>query len=132
MSLKSDSVLPRSWIDRLRPYLWAVLATGIAVWTRAGLTPLIGPALPFITLFPAVFVSAYLGGFGPALLTTVLGILTALYWFIEPVHSLPMQVLANDALVTPLAPTIEKPVCTFCPQMNSPASAQVQHGDLCH
>ena len=71
--------------------MWAVLATGIAVWIRASLTPLIGPALPFITLFPAVFVSAYLGGFGPALLTTVLGILTALYWFIEPVHSLSLK-----------------------------------------
>jgi two-component system, cell cycle sensor histidine kinase and response regulator CckA len=74
-------------MQRLRPYLWAALATGIAVLLRAALTPYIGPALPFITLFPAVFVSAYIGGFGPAILTTILGILAALYWFIEPVYS---------------------------------------------
>jgi two-component system cell cycle sensor histidine kinase/response regulator CckA len=50
--------------------------------------PVFGTALPFITLFPAVFASAYLGGMGPALLATFLSVLAALYLFIEPLHSL--------------------------------------------
>jgi hypothetical protein len=73
-------------MQRLRPYLWAGLATAVAVLCRSALTPLLGSALPFITLFPAVFVSAYVGGFGPAAMTTALGILASLYWFIHPYH----------------------------------------------
>jgi two-component system, cell cycle sensor histidine kinase and response regulator CckA len=75
-------------MQRLMPYLWAALATAVAVLCRVALTAYLGPALPFITLFPAVFVSAYVGGFGPTALTTALGILAALYWFIEPSQAL--------------------------------------------
>ena len=52
-------------MERLRPYLWALIATAVAVLLRSALSPIVGVRLPFITLFPAVFVSAYLGGFGP-------------------------------------------------------------------
>ena len=75
------------WFKRLRPYLWAAIATAVAVALRAALTPVIGSALPFITLFPAIFVTAYIGGFGPTLLVGACGILASLYWFIEPVGS---------------------------------------------
>jgi two-component system, cell cycle sensor histidine kinase and response regulator CckA len=74
--------------DRLLPYVWAVLAVAGAVGFREALNPSIGSALPFITLFPAVFVAAYLGGLGPALFATVLSTLAALYLFVEPRFSL--------------------------------------------
>jgi PAS domain S-box-containing protein len=78
---------PASLEERLRPYAWAVLAVAAGVALRAIVTPLVGPALPFITLFPAVFVAAYVGGLGPTIVATFLGALTALYLFIEPQFS---------------------------------------------
>jgi two-component system, cell cycle sensor histidine kinase and response regulator CckA len=83
---KTDPALTRPWA-RLQPYFWAVLVTAAAILIRAALTPVIGEALPFITLFPALFVTAYFGGFWPTLLATVAGALIALYWFIDPVYS---------------------------------------------
>jgi two-component system, cell cycle sensor histidine kinase and response regulator CckA len=71
-------------MERLRPYLWALIVTALAILLRAALSPILGARLPFITLFPAVFVSAYLGGFGPALLTTLTGIAIAVSWFHAP------------------------------------------------
>jgi two-component system cell cycle sensor histidine kinase/response regulator CckA len=76
-----------SWRDRLPPYVLAVAAVALAVALRSALNPLIGTALPFITLFPAVFLVAYVGGLGPTLLATLLGTPAALYLFIEPQHS---------------------------------------------
>jgi two-component system cell cycle sensor histidine kinase/response regulator CckA len=51
------------------------------------LTPVLVNRLPFITLFPAIFVVAYLGGFGPTLFALLLGTPAALYFFIEPQYS---------------------------------------------
>ena len=66
-------------MERLRPYLWAVITTAVAILLRSALSPIVGVRLPFITLFPAVFVSAYLGGLGPAILTTVVGIAAGVF-----------------------------------------------------
>jgi PAS domain S-box-containing protein len=55
------------------------------------LSPTIGVALPFITLFPAIFIVAYFAGFGPTLLATLVGTLGALYLFIEPLRSLALN-----------------------------------------
>lgn len=70
--------------ERLRPYAWAVLAVMAGVVLRQTMTPVVGSALPFITVFPAVFVAAYFGGLGPGLLATLLSVVAALYLFIEP------------------------------------------------
>jgi two-component system cell cycle sensor histidine kinase/response regulator CckA len=74
-------------MERLRPYLWAAIATAVAVLLRSALSPIVGVRLPFITLFPAVFASAYLGGFGPAILTTVVGIVVSVFWFSAPTYA---------------------------------------------
>jgi len=55
------------------------------VLLRSLFTPELKTGLPFITLFPAVFLAAYLGGLGPGILATLLGVVTALHFFIEPV-----------------------------------------------
>ena len=39
--------------------------TAVAVLTRLGLEPLWGPKLPLLTFYPAMMVSAWLGGLGP-------------------------------------------------------------------
>jgi PAS domain S-box-containing protein len=58
---------------RIFVYLLAVAATGAAVYGRLLLTPLFGDRLPFITLFGAVALAVWAGGFGPALVAAVLG-----------------------------------------------------------
>jgi two-component system cell cycle sensor histidine kinase/response regulator CckA len=70
--------------QRLLPYLWAVAAVSIGVVLRMLLAPVLGTSLPFITLFPAVFVAGFLGGLGPTLVATLLGIVLAVLLFIEP------------------------------------------------
>ena len=55
--------LPTSPTDRLaralQPYLVAVAVVSVGVAARIVLMPSLGDALPFITLFPVVFVVAY-------------------------------------------------------------------------
>jgi PAS domain S-box-containing protein len=80
--------LAKHWQQRLLPYLWAVAAVGLGVASRVALRPLLGAELPFITLFPAIFVAAYLGGLGPTLVATFLGSFGALFLIIEPSLSL--------------------------------------------
>src|SRR3569832_2242468 len=84
----NSSIVTRTQrMERLRPYLWAITATAVAVLLRFALSPVVGVRLPFITLFPAVFVSAYLGGFGPTILTTAIGIVVGVFWFSEPTYA---------------------------------------------
>jgi len=60
-------------------YVIAVLAASVSVATRQFLTPELGLELPYITLFPAIMLSGWLGGFGPGLLCTILSVLAAAY-----------------------------------------------------
>jgi K+-sensing histidine kinase KdpD len=59
------------------------------VAARALLTPVLGYELPFITLFPAVFVAAWLGGLGPAVVAATAGAGAALYLFFPDALSFP-------------------------------------------
>jgi len=65
-------------------YAIAALAVSAAVGLRLALDPLLGTQAPYVTFFLAVLVSARLGGRGPGLAATVLGVLSALYFFLEP------------------------------------------------
>ena len=44
--------------------------------------------LPYITLFPAIMLSAWLGGFGPGLATTLASAFSAAYFWLEPRRSM--------------------------------------------
>ena len=76
---------------RLSPYLLAIIAVAVMAAVRVLLAPVLGDELPFITLFPAVFLAAWSGGFGPALLATVASVLLALFLFFPPSFSLAIQ-----------------------------------------
>ena len=65
----------------------AIAAGAVAVALRLSLDPIWGIQLPFITLFPAIMLSAWLGGLGPGLLTTAITGLAAEYYWIEPARS---------------------------------------------
>jgi len=68
-------------------YAAALLATAVVLLVRWALQPLLGDYAPYVMLFPAVVFSAWYCGVGPSVLTAVLAILGAQYWFIPPIHS---------------------------------------------
>ncbi len=79
-------------MKNLSRYIYAVLAVPVAVLLRFALLPWAGPGTPFITLFPATVIVALLGGMGPAVLTGILGVLAADYFFIPPLYSVDFSV----------------------------------------
>jgi signal transduction histidine kinase len=69
-------------------YAVAVLATVVALLVRWALNPLLGSSVPYITLFPAVAFCAWYCGVGPSIVSVVLALIGAGYWFLSPIHSL--------------------------------------------
>ncbi|MGQ0701999.1 MAG: PAS domain S-box protein [Gemmatimonadales bacterium] len=61
-----------------------MLVTAIAVAVRFLLDPVLADGLPFLTLFPAIAVASWYGGYGPALLASGTGYLAVRYLFIPP------------------------------------------------
>jgi len=74
----------------------ALVSAALAVLLREALTPLWGDQLPFLTLFPAVFLSAWYGSLGPGLVTTILCTLAAAYLWLAPFYSLTAHALADQ------------------------------------
>src|SRR5260370_7627984 len=69
-------------------YAVALFATVVALVVRLGLNPFLGDYVPYITLLPAVAFCAWYCGVGPSILSVVLALIGAQYWFIPPAHSL--------------------------------------------
>jgi PAS domain S-box-containing protein len=65
-------------------YLLAIVASAVAVLLRWLLDPVLVEQLPLVTLFGAVAVAVWFGGYGPALLAVVVGYVACDYLFIEP------------------------------------------------
>lgn len=70
-------------------YAIALFALLVAVLLRWQLIPWLGSQLPFVTLFGAVAVAAWAGGYRPATLVTLLGYAASSYLFIEPLYQWP-------------------------------------------
>jgi len=66
----------------------ALLATAAALLVRLVLNRFLGDYVPYITLFPAVAFCAWYCGFGPSILSGILGLVGLRYWFMPPAHSL--------------------------------------------
>ena len=74
----------------LRPvarYLAAIGVAGAAILMRVALDPIWGTQLPFITFFPAIMLSAWLGGLWPGITTTLLCGAAAAYFWVAPARS---------------------------------------------
>ncbi|MBM4068600.1 MAG: DUF4118 domain-containing protein [Planctomycetes bacterium] len=69
---------------RLLEYGVAALAVSVAVLVRWLIDPWIGDYLPLATLFGAVAVAVWVGGYRPAILVVIVGFLASKYLFIEP------------------------------------------------
>jgi len=68
-------------------YLIAVSAAVVAWLARLILDPAWDSRLPYITFFPAIMLSGWLGGFGPGLTTTLLSAIVASYFWVQPTDS---------------------------------------------
>jgi len=64
-------------------YIISVLSIVLVTEIRLALRPVLLTQHPYAILYIAVAVSAYLGGVGPGVLSTVLGCLAALYFFVS-------------------------------------------------
>ncbi len=76
---------------------YAIAAAGAAltVLLRMGLEPLWGDKLRLLTFYPAIMVSAWLGGFWPGIVTTLLCAAAAAYLWMPPRFSLAVVDMPN-------------------------------------
>jgi signal transduction histidine kinase/ActR/RegA family two-component response regulator len=70
-------------------YGLAIVSVLLAMWARMALTPWLADHSPFSTFFVAVMVTATYGGFGPAMLATLLGAAASLFYFKPPEAEIP-------------------------------------------
>jgi PAS domain S-box-containing protein len=79
----------------LTPYGVAFVALAAALLLRWLLDPVMGDSLPLVTLFGAVALVVWIGGYRPAALVAILGYLATAYLFIEPRGELGLTIYAN-------------------------------------
>jgi len=69
---------------RKSTYVVALLSVGLALGLRELAEPWMGNKAPFLQFYPAIFVSAWFGGFGPGLVATLLSAALAAYFYLPP------------------------------------------------
>jgi signal transduction histidine kinase/CheY-like chemotaxis protein len=72
-------------------YANAIVITAVAVALRWWLIPLVGPDAPYATIMGAVALAVWMGGWGPAVLTAVLGLLGTGLVIARPLNTLPVD-----------------------------------------
>lgn len=83
----------------------ALLAVAVALLMRGTLNPVLGRAVLYVFLLPAVAFTGWYCGVGPAVLSVFAAVLGAKYWFIPPVHSFNLSTTTDsvDLLIFLLA-----------------------------
>jgi PAS domain S-box-containing protein len=69
----------------------ALVSIALATWVRVLLDPVLGDQFPYATLFLAVLLTAWYGGFRPAMVAILLGALSSIYFLIPPRGSFSVQ-----------------------------------------
>lgn len=80
---------------RIYQLLFTISLVLLALWVRMVIAP-VSAGLQYLTFFPAVALSAIVGGFGAGLLATVIGLLFATFIFTPPYYSISIEVLRNS------------------------------------
>jgi two-component sensor histidine kinase len=65
-------------------YATSLMGFVIALGVRFALNDVLPSGFPYLTFFPAVLLTAFFCGTGPGIVTAVLSVLSAWYWFIPP------------------------------------------------
>src|SRR5262245_15113399 len=68
-------------------YAIAVGLAVVGIVLRLWLDTVWAQRLPYITLFPTIMISAWLGGFWPGVVTMLLSAVAAAYFWVDPAHS---------------------------------------------
>jgi len=76
-------------------YNMALLAPAITLLVRWPLGAVLGDRVLYMAFFPAILIAAYLGGFGPGLLATVVSAFAATYFLVEPLYTLEITSIRN-------------------------------------
>jgi PAS domain S-box-containing protein len=76
-------------------YLTAIGATAVAVLARWLFDPWIGNNVPFATLYGAVALAVWYGGYRPGIAATIVGYLASKILFIEPRYSVSIETTGN-------------------------------------
>lgn len=76
-------------------YLAAATLVGLAIMVRLAIAPSNEGSIPFLTFFPAATLAAVLGGMGPGMFATVLGMIVASYMFLPPYNSFSFEFQAE-------------------------------------
>jgi PAS domain S-box-containing protein len=77
-------------------YSFALLCAALGLFLRFTLNSTLGSSVPYITFFPAIMLSAWAGGLGPGLVTTLLGAMAARYSLLAPLYSFAAPNLADS------------------------------------
>jgi two-component sensor histidine kinase len=78
----------RRWrANRAIGYSIAVLALLISIGLRFAIEPHVTAGLPFITFFPAIILTTFLGGLGPGIATAFIAGVVSWYFFLPPEFS---------------------------------------------
>ena len=104
-------------MKRWKAYAFAVSVVLVATIFRLLFLQSLGNENPFIGFYPAVAVAAFMGGFGPGVLATLLSLVVAHYFWLDPdlkhwldpVEILAMSIfLAGGVVVSYMALVVEK------------------------
>jgi PAS domain S-box-containing protein len=88
----ATTIAPVSGIRRtVNRYAVGVLAAVVALLLRRLLAPLVGTQLVYMVLWPAVVFSSWYCGMGPAIVTVIIGVVSAWFWFLPHLHTVTFQ-----------------------------------------
>ena len=82
-------------VRRALTYLFGIAAMACAVLVRVLLDPILGDALPLVTIYGALAITVVLWGVGPAVLGAVTGYIACSYLFVQPRGSLEFHTTAE-------------------------------------
>lgn len=80
-------------------YLVSLLVEAVAIWTRFVIDAALPPGFPYLTFFPAVILTGFIFGMGPAVLNAAISGIVALYWFIPPAQTFEITWQSATALL---------------------------------
>src|SRR5215813_10198656 len=92
MTSEKTPKTPKSLITR---YSCALLITAAALGIRLLMDPLLDSRIPYATFYIAVAISAVLGGWGPGVVSALLGGFAALYFILPPRYH-PFSITGED------------------------------------
>jgi PAS domain S-box-containing protein len=85
--------------SRTTTYAFAFLVTAAAVLLRWLLDPFLGDTMPLVTLYGAVAASVWVGGYGPAVVSMLVGYAASQWLFIEPRGEISLEGVAIVGLL---------------------------------